>query len=455
MVTNNIADKLPPQNIEAEQSFLGSIMLDKNAIIKIADLVSPADFYRDVHKNIYEAVLTLYERREPIDMLSLSNILDERKLLEQIGGSSYLSSLVNKVPSATHIVHYAKIIQKKATLRRLITAASEIINLGYQEEEDTDKLLDESEQKIFNVSQKFIKQDFVGIKPILGEAFDRIDELHKHSGTLRGLPTGYFALDNILAGLQKSDLVILAARPSFGKTTLALDIARHVATKGKTPVGIFSLEMSKEQLVDRLICSEANIDLWKLRTGHLSSDGEDDDFSRIGQAMAVLSEAPIFIDDAGSSNIMEMRTMARRLQAEHKLGLIIIDYLQLMEGRNSRENRVQEISEISRSLKGLARELNIPVIALSQLSRAVESRDDHTPRLSDLRESGSIEQDADVVMFIHRASRYKKDVDINEKNIVDIIIAKHRNGPVGQIQLYFSEETVSFKNLERNLTENP
>ncbi len=454
MANNNITDKLPPQNIEAEQSFLGSIMLDKNAIIKIADLVSPADFYREIHKYIYEAILALYERREPIDMLSLSNILNERKILEQIGGSSYLSSLVNKVPSAAHIVHYAKIIQKKATLRRLIAAASEIINLGYQEEEDTDKLLDESEQKIFNVSQKFIKQDFIAIKPILGEAFDRIDELHKHSGTLRGLPTGYFALDNILAGLQKSDLVILAARPSFGKTTLALDIARHVATKGKTPVGIFSLEMSKEQLVDRLICAEANIDLWKLRTGHLSSDGEDDDFSRIGQAMAVLSEAPIFIDDAGSSNIMEMRTMARRLQAEHKLGLIIIDYLQLMEGRNSRENRVQEISEISRSLKGLARELNIPVIALSQLSRAVESRDDHTPRLSDLRESGSIEQDADVVMFIHRANRYKKDVDINEKNIADIIIAKHRNGPIGQIQLYFSEETVSFKNLERNLTEN-
>ncbi len=453
-MAENIPDKLPPQNIEAEQSLLGSIMLDKNAIIKIADLISPADFYRDIHKTIYEAMVALYERREPIDILSLSNLLEEWKKLDEIGGSSYLSSLVNKVPSAAHIVHYAKIIQKKATLRRLINAASEIIGLGYKEEEDTDKVLDESEQKIFNVSQKFLKQDFIAIKPILGEAFDRIDELHKHKGTLRGVPTGYYELDNLLAGLQKSDLIILAARPSFGKTTLALDIARNVAAKSKTPVGIFSLEMSKEQLVDRLICAEANIDLWKLRTGHLSSDGEDDDFSRIGQAMAVLSEAPIFIDDAGSSNIMEMRTMARRLQAERKLGLIIIDYLQLMEGRNSRENRVQEISEISRSLKGLARELDIPIIAISQLSRAVESRDDHTPRLSDLRESGSIEQDADVVMFIHRASRYKKEVDINEKNIVDIIIAKHRNGPIGQIKLYFNEETVSFKSLERNLTEN-
>jgi len=447
------ADRLPPQNVEAEQSALGSLMIDKNAIIKVADLIKPEDFYKESHRRIFEAMLNLYERRDPIDLVSLSNRLKEKNQLDEIGGQSYLASLANTVPTAAHIVHYAKIVQKKSTLRRLIDAASQIVSSGFNETEEVDKILDEAEQKVFSVSQQHIRQDFIPIKPILSEAFDRIDELHKHKGALRGIPTGFADLDNILAGLQKSDLVILAARPSLGKTSLALDIARHVGVKKKTPVGIFSLEMSKEQLVDRLICSEANVDFWKLRTGKLSSEGEDDDFSRIGHAMGALSEAPIYIDDIASANVMEMRTIARRLQAEHGLGLIIVDYLQLMEGRGRTDNRVQEISEISRSLKGLSRELNIPVLALSQLSRAVESRDGQIPRLSDLRESGSIEQDADVVLFIHREDKVKKEVASEKKNIADIMISKHRNGPVGKIQLYFNENFVSFRNLEKKYTE--
>ena len=447
-------DRLPPQNVEAEQSVLGSLMIDKNAIIKVADLIKPDDFYKEIHRRIFEAMLDIYEHREPIDLVSVSNRLKEKKQLDEIGGHSYLASLANSVPTAAHIAHYAKIVQKKSTLRRLIDAASQIVSSGFNETEEVDKILDEAEQKVFSVSQKHIRQDFIPIKPILSEAFDRIDELHKHKGKLRGLPTGFVDLDNTLAGMQKSDLIIIAARPSLGKTTLALDIARHVGVKEKVPVGVFSLEMSKEQLVDKLICAEANVDLWKLRTGKLSSEGgEDDDFSRIGHAMGALSEAPIYIDDIASANVMEMRTIARRLQAEHGLGLIIVDYLQLMEGRGRTDNRVQEISEISRSLKGLARELNIPVLALSQLSRAVESRPDQIPRLSDLRESGSIEQDADVVLFIHREDRVKKEVEAEKRNIADIMISKHRNGPVGQIKLYFNENFVSFRNLEKKYTE--
>lgn len=438
--------KVPPHNIEAEQSVLGSLMLDKDAVIKIADLLKTGDFYKDDHNLIYEVMLELYEEREPIDVLSVSNKLEERNKLEQVGGSSYLASLVNTVPSAANVSHYAKVVQKKATLRRLIAAASKIVEMGYQESEDIQKVLDEAEQRIFKVSQKYIKQDFIPIKSILGDAFNRIDELHKEGSKFRGTPTGYPDLDNILAGLQKSDLVILAARPSIGKTTLALDIARHIGIKEKVPVGIFSLEMSSDQLIDRMIAAEAKVDLWRLRTGKLRSDGANNDFQRIGEAMGVLSEASIFIDDTATANIMEMRTMARRLQAEHKLGLIIIDYLQLMEGRGS-ENRVQEISEISRSLKNLARELNIPVLALSQLSRAVESRSPQIPKLSDLRESGSIEQDADVVLFLYREDREKPDTP--NKNIVEVIVAKHRNGPVGKTQLYFEESSTTFKSLEK------
>ncbi len=439
-------NKLPPQNVEAEQSVLGSLMIDKNAIIKIADLIQPDDFYKNIHGKIFNAMLYLYEHHEPIDILSLSNRLKETDELDEVGGHSYLASLANTVPTAANIIHYTKIVEKKSVLRKLIDNASQIIGNAYDETEEVDKILDNAEQKIFAVSQKHIRQDFTPIKPVLEEAFDRIDELHKNKGKLRGTPTGFTELDNILAGLQKSNLIILGARPSVGKSSLALDIARHAATKEKVAVGMFSLEMSKDEMIDRLICAEANIDLWKLRTGKLSSTGENDDFSRIGHAMGILSEAPIFIDDTASLNVMEMRTMARRLQAEHSLGLLIIDYLQLIEGRGKSDNRVQEVSDISRSLKGLARELNIPILALSQLSRGIESRQDQRPKLSDLRESGSIEQDADVVLFIYREDRVNKDTE--NKNIADILVAKHRNGPIGEAKLYFNQETTSFKNLD-------
>lgn len=443
--------KLPPQNIEAERSVLGALMLDKDAIIKVANLVRSGDFYKDAHNLIYEAVIELYEKREPIDVLSLSNRLEERGELDKIGGSSYLTELVNTVPSSSNITHYAKVVQKKSTLRKLIVTASEILELGYQEGEDVEKILDSAEQKLFSVSQKYIKQDFVPIKSILEAAFNRIDELHKGDHKLRGVPTGYPDMDAILAGFQKSDLVILAARPSIGKTTFALDLARQIATKEKVPVGIFSLEMSADQLIDRMLAAESGVDLWRLRTGKLKTGDGDDDFQRIGEAMGTLSEAPIYIDDAGSANVMEMRTMARRLQTEHNVGIIIIDYLQLMEGRGGGDNRVNEISEISRALKQLARELNVPIIALSQLSRAVESRSPQVPKLSDLRESGSIEQDADVVMFLYREDREKPDTP--NKNIVDVLISKHRNGPIGKFSLYFQENSTTFKSLEKVRTE--
>lgn len=451
-MNNDTRDIIPPQNIEAEQSVLGSLLIDKDALVKIADILEPKDFYKEKHGMIFKSMLDLYEKKEPIDLLSLGNRLEEKKQLEKIGGKSYLIKLARLTPTSAHIVIYAKIVQKKATLRKLINAATEITELGYQEEvEDLSQLLDRAESLLFAVSQKYLKQNFVSIQNVLTEAFDRIDELHKQKGKLRGLPTGFFDLDNILAGLQKSDLVILAARPSMGKTALALDIALNVASATKIPVGIFSLEMSQDQLVDRLICSQANVDLWKMRTGRLSEKEGDDDFPKIGHAMAILSEAPIFIDDSATANIMEIRTKCRRLQAEHGLGLIIIDYLQLMEGRKN-ENRVQEVAEITRSLKGIARELNIPVLALSQLSRAVESRTPPIPKLADLRESGTIEQDADVVMFIYREDIYKKDSP--KKNIAEIYIAKHRNGPTGRIELFFDENKVSFRNLEKTMKEN-
>ncbi|HBO16803.1 MAG: Replicative DNA helicase [Candidatus Moranbacteria bacterium GW2011_GWE2_35_2-] len=443
---NNL--RVPPNNLEAEQSVLGSLMLDKDAIIKVADFLNIGDFYKDTHNIIYQSMLSLYESKEPIDVLSLSNKLEENKELEITGGSSYLASLVNSVPSSANVVHYAKVVQKKAILRRLINVSNEITEIGYQESEDVEKTLDQAEQKLFSVSQKYTKKDFVPIKSILESAFNRIDELHKGEHDFRGIPTGFSDLDNILSGLQKSDLIILAARPSIGKTTLALDIARQIGTKSKIPVGIFSLEMSSDQLIDRMIAAEADVDLWRLRTGRLRSDAGNDDFQRIGSAMGSLSEAPIYIDDAGSANIMEIRTMARRLQSEHKVGLIIIDYLQLMEGRKTQgDSRVQEISEISRALKQLAREINVPVLALSQLSRAVESRSPQIPKLSDLRESGSIEQDADVVLFLYREDREKPDTP--NKNIVEVIVSKHRNGPLGKAQLYFKEESTTFKNLEK------
>jgi len=454
-------EKMPPQNIEAEQSLLSCLLIDKDAIIKVADIISENDFYKDAHRIIFTTVKELYNHHEPIDILSLANRLDEKKQLADIGGRTYLANLSSFVATSSNVVHYANIIQRKATLRRLQTAASEIMDLSYQEEEEIDKVLDQTEQKIFSVSQKYLKNTFLPIDNLLTEAFERIDELHKHGGKLRGLPTGFPDLDNILAGLQKSDLIILAARPSVGKTSLALDIARQAAIKSKEGVGLFSLEMSKEQLVDRLLCSQSHVNLWKMRTGKLSDREEDNDFTRIGEAMGQLSEAPIYIDDSPISSIMEIRTKSRRLQMEKGLGLIVIDYLQLMEGRGRYgDNRVQEVAEISRGLKAIARELNIPVLALSQLSRAVEQTGGPAiPRLAHLRESGSIEQDADVVMFIYRkaADRHysRDDLPEAEKNLAQIYIAKHRNGPTGKIELFFNEEIVSFSSVEKTGMEEP
>lgn len=328
-------DKLPPQNLEAESSLLGALLIDKEAIVKVADILRPTDFYSNKHSLIYEAILDLLEQHEPLDILSVSNRLAEKKQLETIGGKSYIAELTGIVPNALHVKNYANIIRKKSILRQLETAAAEIAEFSFSEEDDVEKTLDKAEQKLFAISQHSLKQNFVAVKTILGETFNRIDELHKSGGQgVRGVPTGYPDLDKILSGFQKSDLIILAARPSIGKTTLALDLVRNVAIRAKVPVGIFSLEMSKEQLVDKLLAAEAGVDLWRMRTGKLSDKEEDDDFPRIGRAMGILSEAPIFIDDSANSNIMEIRTKARRLKMEHGLGLLIIDYLQLMEGRD-------------------------------------------------------------------------------------------------------------------------
>ena len=452
----NLPGKVTPHNIEAEQSLLGSLLIDKDAIIKVGDIVNMDDFYKEGHMHIYEAMVGLYNKREPVDLLSLSNKLEERGKLEKIGGRSYLVELTNAVPTSSHVVNYARIVQKKATLRRLITASSEIHKTAFEEEKEVEDILDSAERKLFAVSQNHLKQSFTPISSVLSEAFDRIDEIHREKGKLRGIPTGFGTLDHVLAGFQRSDLVILAARPSVGKTSLALDFARQVAVASKVPVGIFSMEMSKEQLVDRLLCAQAGIDLWKMRTGKLSDS--QDDFPRIGQAMGILSEAKIFIDDSSNANIMEIRTKARRLQMEHGLGFLIIDYLQLMEGRyRTTDSRVQEISEISRGLKGIARELDIPVLALSQLNRSVEMRSPAIPKLADLRESGSIEQDADVVMFIYRKSKDKSIINLpeDEKNIAQVYIEKHRNGPTGVVNLYFNEQNASFMNIEKNYAESP
>lgn len=440
---NSSIDRLPPQNLEAETALLGCLMMDRDAIIKVADQLVADDFYDYRHRLIYEAVLELFAKNISIDVLTCSNLLEERKQTEKVGGTSYLTTLVNSVPSAAHATYYASIVRKKGTLRRLIQSASEITNLAFSEEGEIETILDSAEKKLFDISQNNLQQNFTSISSVLHDTFERIDMLHKDKdkGALRGLPTGFFDLDKKLGGLQKSDLIILAARPSMGKTSFALDIMRYVAVHTKTPVGIFSLEMSKDQLVDRLLAAQTDIDFWKIRTGQL----EDADFERLQEGMGILADSPIFIDDAAGGNIMEIRTKARRLQSEHKLGLIIVDYLQLMAGRST-ENRVQEVSEISRSLKILARELNVPVLALSQLSRGVENRPDKMPQLSDLRESGSIEQDADIVMFIYREDMYKAP-GAEDTGVAKILIKKHRNGPTGDIDLAFEGSKASFSNL--------
>jgi len=448
---NELPEKLPPQSIEAEQSLLGSLMLDKNAIIKMADFLRPEDFYRKSHQEIYSACLELFGKGEPVDFLSVSNRLKEKNLLEEIGGNSYLTELINSVPTPSHALNYAKIVHRKRILRDLIAASQEIGLMGYDETEDIDTILDGAEKRIFSIAQRSLTQEFTPVKSTLEEAFERIDRLSKHQAGLRGLPTGFADLDNILAGLQKSDLIILASRPTLGKSSLSLNFAANIAINEKVPIGIFSLEMSKDQVVDRLISGLSGVDLWRLRTGRLSAEGDDNDFTRIQQAMAILSETPIYIDDAPSPTVLQMKAMCRRLQAEKGLGLVIIDYLQLMEPLNPNANPVQQVSENSRALKGMARELNVPVLVVSQLSRAVEQRSPQIPRLADLRQSGTIEQDADVVLFIYREDRYRPESP--RKGIADIIIAKHRNGPVGRVELYFDERRVTFRSLEKGISE--
>lgn len=438
--------KLPPQNIEAEESVLGSLMIDKDAIIKVADVLLPADFYKPTHAKIYETILTLYEKHDPIDILSVTARLKEENALAEIGGSSYLTELINKVPTAAHVSHYAKIVKEKKILRDLINTSSEITEQAFNPAEDLEKVLDEVEQKIFSISQRSVAQKFASVKDELHAAYERIEKLHRGEGALRGLGTGFQELDNILSGLQKSDLVVIGARPSLGKTSLVLDIARHIAVKSNEPVGFFSLEMSREQVVDRLIASQAEVPLWKLRTGRLT---DDTDFEMVQHALDTLSRVPFFIDDTPSPNILQMRSMARRLQAEKGLSLIVVDYLQLIQPRTTSENMVQQITEISRGLKSLARELTVPIIAVSQLSRAVDQREVKVPRLSDLRESGAIEQDADVVLFIYRKDRDKMNISPEEENLAEIIIAKHRNGPLGSIRLRFDSEKVSFKSIDK------
>lgn len=450
MELQGVQKQAAPQNTEAEASLLGAILIDSDAIVKIADTVNPEDFFDTKHKHVYEAITRLYERREPIDVLTLADQLKNSGVLDIIGGASYLTELTNFVPTAAHVEQYAEIVAQKSVRRRLISASQDMTTLGYDESKGLKELIEQAEARLFEVSQQHVKQSIVSIEDILSESFDRLDDLHKDKKKIRGVPTGFRDLDGILAGLQRSDLFILAARPSMGKTAFSLNLAHNIAVQAKEPVLIFSLEMSKEQLVDRLLSMESGVDAWALRTGNLT----DADFEKIGHAMGTLSEAKMYIDDTPGITVSDLRTKARREAHQHNLGLIVVDYLQLMSGGGKYGgdgNRVQEISEISRGLKAIARELNVPLIALSQLSRSVESRSPQIPQLADLRESGSIEQDADVVAFIYREDYYNPETD--RKNITDILIKKHRNGPTGGVELYFDREKQRFRSVDSRHSE--
>lgn len=437
--------KIPPQNLDAEVSLLGAVLIDDDVLTRVSDKLAADDFYDRRHQLIYDAMMGLYEHHKPVDLLTLSDELKKQKQLDEAGGSAYLTELSNQVPTAAHAESYADIITQSAMRRRLISASGRIAELGFDEAHKIDELLENAESYLFAVSDKALRQDLISLEQILTESFDRMEELHRDKGKMRGVKTGYRDLDNKLAGLQRSDLIILAARPSMGKSTFALNMAHNIAVSEKQAVLVFSLEMSKEQLVDRMLADEAGVDAWSIRTGSLS----DDDFEKLSDAMGVLAEAPIYIDDTPGMNVMEMRTKARRAAHEHPLGLIVVDYLQLMSGsgRGYSDNRVQEISDISRGLKLIARELNVPVLALSQLNRSVESRTPPHPQLSDLRESGSIEQDADLVMFMYREDYYNPETE--NQHVTDIMIKKHRNGPTGNIQLFFHPERLKFMSLDK------
>lgn len=439
------AGKVPPQNLDAEKSLLGAVLIDEETLADVSEHVSPKDFYDKRHATVFGGMIRLYERHKPVDLLTLTDELKKKDELEIIGGSAFLTELTNYVPTAAHAEAYAEMVALTAVRRRLIKASAEISEYGYDEDSNVQELLEKAEAELFAVSDQSLKQDLVSIETILTDSFDRMEELHRNKGALRGVRTGYRDLDNMTAGLQRSDLIILAARPAMGKTTLVTNLAYNVATVAKQAVLFFSLEMSKEQLVDRMLADASGVDAWNIRTGNLS----DEDFSKLSEAMGEMAEAPIFIDDTPGVSVLEMRTKARRIAHEQPIGLIIIDYLQLMQGSGKNDgNRVQEVSEISRGLKLIARELNVPVIALSQLSRSVESRSPQIPQLADLRESGSIEQDADIVMFIYREAYYNPETE--RENITDLIIAKHRNGPVGRVELYFHPERLRFMSLDKH-----
>lgn len=437
--------RTPPQTLESEKALLGALMIRPEGMLESSDVISADAFYAEKHRIIYRAMLSLFTKNEPIDIESVRACLADQKQLDAIGGVPYLAELASDVPAASNARHYAQLVQKKHMLRNLIDAGEYVAELGYDESGDLDETLDKAEKKVYEVTSSPTQTKFVPLRESLTDAWARLEHLQEHKDELRGIRTGFKDLDNMLAGLQKSDLVILAARPSMGKTALALDIARQTAVHHKTVVGVFSLEMSAQQLVDRMVAAEARVNSWNLRTGRIT---EKDDFERIRDAYDRLSQAPIFIDDQPGNNILKMRSVARRLKREQGLGLLIVDYLQLMvpTGTKASDSLVQQVTEISRSLKNLARELDVPVLALSQLSRAVEARGGK-PRLSDLRDSGSIEQDADVVMFIHRDDKQNENSD--KPNIAEILIEKHRNGPVGKIELYFDDKRTTFQTLDK------
>ncbi|PIS21491.1 replicative DNA helicase [candidate division WWE3 bacterium CG08_land_8_20_14_0_20_41_15] len=438
-----MAERLPPQNVDAERSVLGALLIDKDAIVKIAEFLSPKHFYNNNHGLIYQAAISLFEKGRPIDMVTVPAELKKGRALERIGGISYLAELASSIPTSAHIESYGYMIKDSWTKRELISVSTETAESGFDESTDVHDLLDKAEQSLFSIAQEGMRTDFVPIKKTLEESFDRIEELHKTAGKgLRGVPTGFTNLDSKLSGLQNSNLIILAARPSVGKSSLATNIAQFAASHHKIPVGLFSLEMSREQLIDRMLSAQADVDSWKITTGNL----EDEDFQKLGQAMGELAEAPIYIDDTPGASVMEIRAKARRLKMDKNVGLIIVDYLQLVRGRGL-DNRVQEVSEISMALKNIARELKIPVVACSQLSRAVETRGSPKPQLSDLRESGSIEQDADLVMFLYRP-------DEEDRSNVMLSIAKHRNGPTAEIGLFFRGDRVRFFEAENRQESN-
>jgi replicative DNA helicase len=443
------SDRIPPQNLEAEVSVLGAVLQEPGALLKAMEHLRSADFYKEAHRKIFGACVELFERNEPVDLVTLANELMRRKVLEEVGGASYLASLVDAVPTSANVAHHARIVKDKAVLSALIQKATAVVGRAYADTDDVDVILDWAEQQIFEISQEKISRSFVPLKAVLKGTFELIETLYERKSHVTGVPTGFAKFDEMTAGLQPSDLIVVAGRPSMGKTSFCLNIAQHAAVHEHTPVAIFSLEMSKEQLVQRMLCSEAKVDSHKLRTGYLS----DSDWPKLTRGAGILSESPIFIDDTPGISLLEMRAKARRLKAEQGLGLVIIDYLQLVSGRGRAESRQQEISEISRSLKAMAKELTVPVVALSQLSRAVESRQPPRPQLSDLRESGAIEQDADVVTFLYRPAFYRvrkdEEADEPEDNTTEVIIGKQRNGPTGTVYLAFLREYTVFEEQER------